>query len=227
MLILQITTPQEVTQQVAETAPPPDITLLEMLSKGGFFMIPLGLLFILLTYLVVERFLYLRTVIKQKDDIIPTVRKHLQDGDLKMVRLYTEQQKSALARVLGSGLDFIGRPFKEIESVMETAINIEVAQMEKNLGYIGIIAGVAPMLGFLGTISGIIHIFYSISLSDNISIGIIAGGLYEKMITSGTGLAVGVLAYIAYHLLNQKIQHFSIQVQKDVLKFMQYITSPA
>jgi biopolymer transport protein ExbB len=99
--------------------------------------------------------------------------------------------------------------------------------MEKNTGYLGIIAGIAPMLGFVGTISGIIRIFYEISLSDNISIGIIAGGLYEKMITSGSGLIVGVIAYSAYHLLNQRISRFSREMQKDVFEFMRSILSPA
>ena len=88
----------------------------------------------------------------------------------------------------------------------------------------GIIAGVAPMLGFIGTISGIIKIFYSISLADNISIGIIAGGLYEKMITSGAGLVVGVIAYVCYHMLEQKIQRYTLHLQEDALDFLKALT---
>ncbi len=91
------------------------------------------------------------------------------------------------------------------------------------MSYLGLIAGIAPMLGFIGTISGVIKIFYNISLTDNISIGIIAGGLYEKMISSGSGLLVGLLAYTSYHLLNHIIDGFSLNVQKQTLSFLQRI----
>ena len=99
---------------------------------------------------------------------------------------------------------------------MEATANLEISVMEKDTGYLGIIAGIAPMLGFIGTISGVIKIFYNISLADNISIGIIAGGLYQKMICSGTGLIVGVIAYAAYHYLQMMIDRFSIDMQRQV-----------
>jgi biopolymer transport protein ExbB len=100
---------------------------------------------------------------------------------------------------------------------MESTTNFEISLMEKDTGYLGIIAGVAPMLGFIGTISGVIKIFYNISLADNISIGIIAGGLYQKMICSGTGLIVGVIAYTAYHFLQMMIDRYTINLQKQVM----------
>jgi biopolymer transport protein ExbB len=99
---------------------------------------------------------------------------------------------------------------------MEATANLEISVMEKDTGYLGIIAGIAPMLGFIGTISGVIKIFYNISLADNISIGIIAGGLYQKMICSGAGLIVGVIAYSAYHYLQMMIDRFSINMQRQV-----------
>ena len=104
---------------------------------------------------------------------------------------------------------------------MESAINLEIAEMEKNNGYLGVIAGIAPMLGFIGTIAGVIKIFYNISMTDNVSIGIISGGLYQKMISSGTGLIVGVVAYTAYHLLNAEIDRFSLKVQRSTFNLLQ------
>jgi biopolymer transport protein ExbB len=92
--------------------------------------------------------------------------------------------------------------------------------MENHLGYLGIIAGIAPMLGFVGTIAGVIKIFYNISLADNISIGIISGGLYQKMICSGTGLIVGVLAYTGYHLLQMMIDRYMIKLQESLIQFL-------
>jgi biopolymer transport protein ExbB len=118
----------------------------------------------------------------------------------------------------------IGKPAKEIESTLESASNIEVARVSKHLGYLGLIAGIAPMLGFIGTISGIIKIFYSISLTDNISIGIISGGLYEKMISSGSGLIVGIIAFTGYHMLNMRIDRFIAQVEEEAFEFMNIVS---
>jgi biopolymer transport protein ExbB len=217
-IILQITTPQ-----LEESVPVEGLTLLELILKGGFIMYPIAFLLLVVTYITIERALYLRDSTKRKADFIDQVKNHLKTADVKGAKLVAEHFPSATGRIIRYGLDGLGRPIREIESVLESATNIEVAQMEKNMSYLGIIAGIAPMLGFIGTISGIIHIFYDISLSDNISIGIIAGGLYEKMITSGAGLVVGVLAYSAYHLLHVRVHKFTLQIQKDVFEFMQTI----
>ncbi len=190
-------------------------------------MVPILLLSIFAIYVAVERYLYLRSTIKTDGNFLSKITRALSMGNIAEAKRYAEDENSATGKIISSGIDSIGRPMREIEAMMESATNIEVAMMERNTGYLGIIAGVAPMLGFIGTILGIIHIFYEISLSDNISIGIIAGGLYEKMITSGTGLAVGIMAYIAYHLLQMRIGRFTLQIQKDVLDFLRSLQVPS
>ncbi len=190
-------------------------------------MIPIILLSIASFYILIERYLYIRVATKGRKDLMQQIKKYLQAGDIKGAKMLADQESSSVGKIILSGLEHVGKPIKEIETMMESATNIEIAEMEKNLGYLGIIAGIAPMLGFIGTISGIIKIFYNISLSDNISIGIIAGGLYEKMITSGSGLVVGVIAYASYHFLQQKITRFSLRIQKDAFEFMRSILSPA
>ena len=203
------------------------LSIIDLLFKGGYVMIPIILLLFIATYLFIERVLYIRQKAKEQKDLVQNITRLLKDSDIKAATLYAEREATATGRILASGLHYVGRPMKEIEGVMESTANLEVGEMEKGTGYLGIIAGIAPMLGFIGTISGIIRIFYTISLSDNISIGIIAGGLYEKMITSGAGLVVGVLAYTAYHILNQMIQNFTLRAQRDSLEFIRYIMSPA
>jgi len=213
--------------QISTEAPPQELTLAQLLLKGGPIMIPILLLLIIATYIAFERYFYIRSVSRKRGDFMQQIRKMLQAGDVKAAKMFADQDGSATGKIIRGGLDYIGKPFKDIESVLESAAEIEVAQMEKNLGYLGIIAGIAPMLGFIGTITGIIHIFYNISLADNISIGIIAGGLYEKMITSGSGLLVGLLAYLAYHLLQQFIHRFTLGLQRDTFEFLRIITAPA
>ncbi len=150
----------------------------------------------------------------------------MNEGELNRAVAYTERNNTASSYVLREGILTIGRPIAEIESNMERAANIEVGEMEKKLGQLGLIAGIAPTLGFIGTISGVIKIFYSISQTEDISIGNISGGLYEKMISSGAGLVVGIIAYSAYHLFNGKIDSFVLSIQKQVLEFVNIIQRP-
>ena len=188
----------------------------QLLMKGGFIMIPIILLSIISVYFFFERYSYIRKSsvidVELVENIISDLRNKRPEEALTQVRY----ENSSLGRILESGLSQTGKPAKDIESYMESTANLEISVMEKNTGYLGIIAGIAPMLGFIGTISGVIKIFYNISLADNISIGIIAGGLYQKMICSGTGLIVGVIAYSCYHYLQMMIDRFSIDMQRQV-----------
>jgi biopolymer transport protein ExbB len=188
----------------------------ELLMKGGFIMIPIILLSIFSIYLFIERFLYIRKSAVVDQDLIYNVIDELRNKRTDEALVHARNDTTSLGRILESGLNQSGKTTKDAEDYMEATANIEISEMEKNTGYLGIIAGIAPMLGFIGTISGVIKIFYNISLADNISIGIIAGGLYQKMICSGTGLIVGVIAYSCYHYLQMMIDRYSIDMQRQV-----------
>ena len=125
------------------------------------------------------------------------------------------------------GNTFLAKPISEIERTVESAGKFEVSKLEKNLKILGIVAGIAPMLGFIGTIMGVIKIFYNISLADNISIGLIAGGLYEKMITSASGLIVGVLAYAGYHYLSILLDKVIFSLEDNAIEFMDLLQKEA
>jgi biopolymer transport protein ExbB len=198
-------------------------SLIELLMKGGFIMIPIVLLSILSIYLFIERYIYIKKVAVIDENLLNNVLVELRSGNSDRALIHTRSNNASIGRILGTGVEKIGKPVKEIESQMESITNLEISLMEKDTGYLGIIAGVAPMLGFIGTISGVIKIFYNISLSDNISIGIIAGGLYQKMICSGTGLIVGVIAYCGYHILQMMIDRFSIKLQRQAFEFIKAI----
>jgi biopolymer transport protein ExbB len=188
----------------------------ELLMKGGIIMIPIILLSIISIYIFIERFIYIRRSSVIDESMVLNVVNGIKDKKSEEVLNQVKYSNSSLGRILESGLNNPGKTSKDAESFMEATANIEISVMEKDTGYLGIIAGIAPMLGFVGTISGVIKIFYNISLADNISIGIIAGGLYQKMICSGTGLIVGVIAYAAYHYLQMMIDRFSIDMQRQV-----------
>ncbi len=203
-----------------------EISVLEFIFKGGFFLIPISILLFYTLYLIFERIFYIKKVAKIDRHLISDIRNNLNAGNIDMALSVAERNGTALGNVLAEGVMTIGRPIAEIESNMERAGNIEVGQMERKLGQLGLIAGIAPTFGFIGTISGVIKIFYSISVTEDISIGNISGGLYEKMISSGAGLLVGIIAYSAYHLLNSRIDDFALAIQKQVLEFVSIIQRP-
>ncbi len=188
----------------------------ELLMKGGFIMIPILLLSVFSIYLFIERFLYIRKTTIVDQALVFNIIGELRNKKSQEALAQARNIDTSLGRILESGLSQGGKTAKEIENYMEATANLEISEMEKNTGYLGIIAGIAPMLGFIGTIAGVIKIFYNISLADNISIGIIAGGLYQKMICSGTGLIVGVIAYSCYHYLQMMIDRYSIDMQRQV-----------
>jgi biopolymer transport protein ExbB len=188
----------------------------ELLMKGGLIMIPIILLSFLSVYIFIERYSYIKKSAAIDEKLVLNILNELRNNHPEKAMIYTQMNKTSLGKILESGLSQAGKSPKDAEKYMEATANLEISVMEKDTGYLGIIAGIAPMLGFIGTISGVIKIFYNISLSDNISIGIIAGGLYQKMICSGTGLIVGVIAYACYHYLQMMIDRFSIGMQRQV-----------
>jgi biopolymer transport protein ExbB len=208
---------------IEKIAPNTEISVLEFILKGGFFLIPIALLLFYTFYIITERYLYISKASRIDKHLMKDIRENLNSGNLNLAKSIAERSNSASGNIIREGIQVIGRPIIEIESNMDRAADIEIGEMEKHLGHLGLIAGIAPTLGFIGTISGVIKIFYSISVTENISIGNISGGLYEKMISSGSGLLVGIIAYSAYHLLNGKIDNFALSIQKQILEFVNII----
>lgn len=228
MLLLQVpaidTTAASMTANAA--AQPQTLQLFDLVAKGGWVMVPIAFLFFAALYLMFERYFVIRSQTKADANFIDNIRDMVAQGNIKSAESFAKNQRTAMGRVFEKAIGRIGSPIREIESTIETVGQIELSRLERNMGYLGIIAGIAPMMGFIGTISGIIRIFYDISLTDNISVGIIAGGLYEKMITSGAGLIVGVIAYTCYHLLNMMIDRFTLALEVNAFEFIEVLQKP-
>ncbi|PHK16824.1 biopolymer transporter ExbB [Nostoc linckia z15] len=201
------------------------VNFLGLLTKGGFMVYPILLLLFFTVYVIIERALYYKKVTKEDTSLMNDIRFQLNSGKVEAAQMAAGKSGTAYGNILESGIALVGRPLAEIEGMMEKTTNVEIGYMEKKLGYLGLVAGIAPILGFIGTISGVIKIFYTISITENISIGSISGGLYEKMISSGLGLIVGVVAYSGYHFFNMTIDNFALKVQKQVIQFVTLITT--
>lgn len=206
---------------------PEQLNLLQLIMKGGWVMIPILVLSVMGLYIFFERYFTIRKASRDESSLMMQVRELIKQGNLQSATALCKQANSPISRMLQKGLVRIGKPIKEIEGAIENVGKLEVAKLERNISVLGIIAGIAPMLGFVGTISGVIKIFYNISLSDNISIGIIAGGLYEKMITSAAGLIVGILAYIGHHVLNMMVDKLILKMETESIDFIDLLEEPS
>ena len=226
----QIQSADGATAAIQEDAPAQivkEISTLEFIMKGGVFLIPIAILLFVTLAIMVERYLYIRNMSKYNKHLLSEIKTNLQAGNIPPVLDTLSRDNTAFGNVVREGVLTIGRPISQIESNLEKVVNIEIGKMEKNIGLLGLIAGVAPTFGFIGTISGVIKIFYNISISENVSIGNISGGLYEKMISSGSGLIVGIVAFTAYHILNGMIDNYALAIQKVNLEFVNLIQRPS
>ncbi|HSY61594.1 MAG TPA: MotA/TolQ/ExbB proton channel family protein [Cytophaga sp.] len=204
-----------------------DFSLLSILMMGGPIMIPILLLSIAALAIFIERFLYIKNASKTDDRMLESIKDKIKEGKLDEAKNICARSTGVTARVFEKALNRLGSPVRDIESIMESVSNIEVNRMEKNLPLLSAIAAIAPMFGFLGTVAGMIKSFYNISIASNISIGIIAGGIYEKMITSASGLVVGVLAYMMYTYLNHRIDSVIATLEDNSVDFLDTLYKPA
>src|SRR5437899_1476395 len=233
MLLLQISEPVNhladtahhvAVQAVAQT--PQSLNLIDLLSKGGWVMIPLAILLFLAFFIFFERYFTIRKAGKSESSIMFQIRQYVLAGNLDAASSVCKNSNTPIGRMLAKGLARIGKPIKEIEGAIENVGKLEVSKLEKNTNILGIIAGVAPMLGFVGTISGVIRIFYNISQAGEINIGLVSGGLYEKMITSATGLIIGIFAYIGHHILSMMVDKVILKMETDAIDFIDLLEEP-
>lgn len=213
-------------QQLA-TIPNQELRIGDMIIKGGWVMVPIGILAVLGLVIFFERYFTIRKASKNESNLMVQVRENIHSGNLQSAIAICRNNNSPLGRMLQKGLLRIGRPIKDIEGAIENIGKLEVAKLEKNISILGIVAGIAPMFGFLGTIIGVIKIFYNISLTDNISMGNISGGLYVKMVTSAAGLLVGIVAYVGYHILNMMVDRVILNLETDAIEFIDLLEEPS
>jgi biopolymer transport protein ExbB len=231
MFLLQIDTATKladsVTQTLAQaTAPQQELRLFDLLFKGGWVMIPLALLALLGLIIFFERYFTIRKAAKNENDLISQVKQNIKAGKLESAIAICKNSNTPIGRMLQKGLLRIGRPIKDIEGAIENVGKLEVSKLEKNISILGIIAGIAPMLGFVGTIIGVITIFHDVSVKGIIEIGTISGGLYIKMISSATGLVTGIIAYVLYNILNIMVDRVILQMETDAIEFIDLLEEP-
>ncbi|WP_395803365.1 MotA/TolQ/ExbB proton channel family protein [Daejeonella sp.] len=230
MFLLQIDTLSPITDTATSTVQTmpvgEELRFIELLFKGGWVMVPLAILAFMGLVIFVERYLTIRKASKNEMNLMMQVKQSVKSAKLDAALAICRNSNTPLGRMLEKGLLRIGRPIKDIEGAIENVGKLEVSKLEKNISILGIIAGIAPMLGFVGTIIGVITIFHEVSVKGIIEIGTISGGLYVKMITSATGLIIGIMAYVLYHILNIMVDRIILKMETDAIEFIDLLEEP-
>lgn len=203
-------------------------SLFELLFRGGWVMIPIGILLVMGVYIFIERYLTIKKLARIDNGFMMGILQNLSAGNIQGIRsLCASNQNMLLAIIIEKGALRLGSPIQEIESGMESTARASISLLEKNLSLLSAVATLAPMFGFLGTVMGMIRIFGDVSAADNLSIGVISGGIYEKMITSAAGLIVGVLGHIMYVTINSMIERSIIKLEHSAGNFIDLLYKPS
>lgn len=203
------------------------ISLMEMILKGGPIMIPLAVLLLIAIYIFIERLLVINKAFKRSDSLILSLKETIHSGNISNAVAICKNLNTPESAMIEQGVKRIGQPIEEIRSAMDKSGSNEIGKLERNMNVLNIIGRIAPMFGFIGTIIGVITIFYDISLAKTVEIEIISKGLYQKMITSAGGLVVGVLAFVCYHWLNARIDRLAHRLEDSQIKFLDMLNEPS
>ena len=205
-----------------------DFSLIEMAVKGGWLMLVLLILSIMAIYIFGNKWWMIRKAGKIDKNFIKDIHDLIYEGKIKSAMALCQKYDSPVARLVEKGVERIGRPLTDIQTAVENMGNVEVARLEKGLPMLATIAGGAPMIGFLGTVTGMIRAFFEMAnAGNNIDITLLSGGIYEAMVTTVGGLFVGIIAYFGYNYLTSQISNLVFKMESTTIEFIDMLHEPA
>ncbi|MDE6715852.1 MAG: MotA/TolQ/ExbB proton channel family protein [Muribaculaceae bacterium] len=211
---------------VAETTAQ-QLSVWDLCLKGGFIMIPLALMAIISIYVFVERFLAIKAAAKEDNTFMIKIKDYIVDGEIEAARNLCRRTDTPYARLIDKGISRIGRPTADVQVAIENVGNLEIARLEKGFPWLATTAAGAPMLGFLGTVTGMVQAFFALaSAGGSANISILANGIYEALTTTVGGLIVGIIALFAYNYLVARINSVMTQLEAKTLEFMDLLNEP-
>lgn len=204
-----------------------NLSLWELAVKGGITMIPIAILSLIAVYIFFDRFLAIRKVSKNNPAFMNTIKENIVSNKIDSAISLCKATNTPVARMIEKGICRIGRPLNDINAAIENVGKLEIAKLEKNLATLATVAGVGPMLGFLGTVTGMVSAFHDMSVAgNNIDIQLLSSGIYEAMVTTVAGLVVGILAFLAYNFLTAKINNLVNHLETTSTEFMDLLNEP-
>jgi biopolymer transport protein ExbB len=202
------------------------LSFFELLYMGGWIMVPLGLMLLLGVYVAAERSIAIRNAGRIDSNFMNIIRDHIVSGNVQAARSFAKNTNNPVARIIDKGIQRIGKPIDSIEKSMENVAQLEMYKLEKHLGVLSVVSKAAPIFGFVGTLVGLMQLFAGINSSNEFEVGTIAGGIYTKLITSITGLVIGLAAYLAYSYLNSQIDKAANRMEAASSDFLDVLQEP-
>ncbi|MFW6043529.1 MAG: MotA/TolQ/ExbB proton channel family protein [Marinilabiliaceae bacterium] len=204
------------------------IDLIELVMQGGWIMVPLFLLSFLTIYIFIERFLAIKRASREDNSFMNRIKDYIHDGKIDSALALCQSNDNPVSRMIEKGISRIGRPLHDVNTAIENVGNLEVSRLEKGLPVLATVAGGAPMIGFTGTVIGMIKSFWEMSnAGSNIEVDMLAGGIYTALVTTVTGLIVGIIAYFAYNWLVAKVEKVVFKMEARTMEFMDLLNEPA
>ncbi len=225
-ILLQVDSSKLIGSAADAAAAAEKINLWSLLDKGGWLMYPLYGLFVIAIFVFFERLIAINKASRIDVNFMNIIRDNIISGNISAARSLSKNTANPVARMIDKGLQRVGKPIEAIETSMENVGKLEMYKMERNLNILSLIAGIAPKFGFLGTIIGMIQLFFDINATGKFELNVIAGGIYVKMITSGVGLIVGLLAFVGYHFLNTQIEKTGNKMEAASADFLDILQEP-
>ena len=216
-------------QEVANTPAAAEETLnvWSLCLKGGIIMIPLLILSLVSIYIFIERWLALRKAATEDATFMKKIKDYIHDGEIESATLLCRKTDTPYARLIQKGISRIGRPMNDVLVAIENVGNIEIANLGKGFTWLATTAAGAPMIGFLGTVTGMVKAFFALSTAgNNANITVLAGGIYEALVTTVAGLVVGIIALFAYNYLTARVNHVMNQLENKTMEFMDLLNEP-
>ncbi|MBI9068909.1 MAG: MotA/TolQ/ExbB proton channel family protein [Salinivirgaceae bacterium] len=221
---LQITMNQP---EVAKEATEVSLSALELAIKGGWVMLILAMLFVIAVYIFFERYMTLRNASKEDLNFMNRIKDYIHEGKIESATALCQSANNPISRMIAKGISRLGRPLNDINAAIENIGNLEISKMENGLPTLATISGGAPMIGFLGTVIGMIRAFYDMSQAgNNIDVSLLSNGIYTAMVTTVGGLVVGILAYFAYNYLVAKVDKVVHKMEARTTEFMDLLNEP-
>ncbi|MBC7949279.1 MAG: MotA/TolQ/ExbB proton channel family protein [Chitinophagaceae bacterium] len=202
------------------------LSFFELLMMGGWIMVPLGVMLLLAVYVFAERSIAIRNASRIDNNFMNIIRDHIVSGNVQAAKSFAKNTNNPVARIIEKGIQRIGKPIDSIDKSMENVATLEMYKLEKNLALLSVVAKAAPIFGFIGTLVGLMQLFSGINNSNEFEIGTIAGGIYTKLITSITGLLIGLGAYLAYSYLNTQIDKTANKMEVAFADFLDVLQEP-
>lgn len=204
------------------------ISIYDMIMEGGWYIMgPLALLFLMAIFIFVERLSAINKAAKEEKDFMNRIKDYIHDGKIESAASLCVQVNNPQARMIEKGISRIGKPIKEIAATIENVGKLEIYKLEKNLSVLATVAGAAPMIGFLGTVIGMIFVFHEMKINPNgVEVAQLSGGIMQAMVTTVAGLIIGIIAYICYNLLVSRVEKVIHQMEAASIDFLDLLETP-